>query len=370
MRGRVWRRSGAIAGLLQVAVLAAPVDYFESNRFGLQRAPIAWYRIDDHEFVLAVDTFAESEASGLQSRRVLLSDDVELREWRVWLEAGERVEAELLAGVVELEQRYDAVGRLTEERRFAASGALFEVDRWSYRDGKSAAMVTRDAAGARVSSREYALATNGRLRSVAFDGPAAGSMSLVLRDGRLVEERITEADAQLVSRYRDDGSRYALEQWRGDEQISSARWEYDAAGVARGQTTVDLEDGTATTALHDARGRVVVERRWQGTSPADPAAELLEEHFLTWGDADELVEERRVSDVGVELWEYAFDADGERTRERYSRRGTLIRTTAYTGGDERVDTLFRSGAPALRVFWSGDERVGDELIDDAGTVGE
>ena len=372
----------AVAVTLVASVGAGAVEYFASNRHGIPLTPLTSEQRDEPEWLLVVDSAAEAAEAGLLARRRLSGPDGAEREWRTSMAGGLTQEEELGDGLLLGRLLFTATGQLEREERYA-DGALTEIDHWVYQQRRPVRMTTVDAAGTVLAVREYQLSAVGRLRRVTFaagGAPAAdsgsGELALMFRDGRLVQERATESGRHMVSRFLANGQRQSLEQWREGLPLSTSRWTYGEDGVVVDEVVVDHEAGTSVRVDHDAAGRALVKRTWSagpeaaGTDgdgvTAGAGATLLEERWFTWGVEGDLVRERAVSDRGVEVWEYRYDTEGTRVGEQYLLRGALVRSTEYHPDDARTDTLYRNGRPALRVFWQGDERVGEELIADDG----
>ena len=379
-------RAAAALAVLLCAICgtqAAAVEFFASNRYGIPLTPLLADQAGEAEWLLAIDSAEEAAEAGLVSRRRLSGPEGETREWRISRVDGALQEEELVDGQLIARLAYAASGELEREERYVG-GSLSEVDHWLYRQRQPLRMTTVDAAGTVLSVQEYQLSATGRLRRVTFsagdepgaasaggggggDGAAVGELALMFHDGRLVQERSTEVERHMVSRFLISGQRQSLQQWQAGSPVSTARWTYDAAGAVIDEVVVDHAAATRTHVDHDEQGRASLQRTWSTGGGSEGDAEtLLEERWFGWSADGELLSERAVSDRGVEVWEYSYDANGARVAEQYSLRGALVRSTEYLPDDARTDTLYRNGWPALRVFWQGAERVGEELISDDG----
>jgi hypothetical protein len=105
---------------------------------------------------------------------------------------------------------------------------------------------------------------------------------------------------------------------------------------------------------YDSAGRLIQET----TTPASGTATVE-----TWvRDTDGYVVSRmRRGPDGLEAWKYALRADGSVSRVEYSRRGSLEKVTIYGDAGARTEELYTGGEMFLRVFYSGDQRVREEV---------
>lgn len=366
-------------------IQAGSVEYFASNRYGLPLTRLAADQTGESEWLLAVHSAEDAAEVGLVAWRRLSGPEGVIREWRTASAKGVLQEEELVDGQLVSRLAFSASGQLEREERYM-SGFLAEVDHWVYQQRQPLRMTTVDADGNVVAVREYQLSAVGRLRRVTFavgevssssavydDG--SGELALTFRDGRLVQERSTEVGRHMISRFLPSGQRQSLEQSQEGRPLSTSRWTYGQKGAVVDEVVIDYSAGIRIQVDHDDRGRALVQRTWSTVQERGSEGDvdtggdgvtLLEERWFAWSPAGELLSERAVSDRGLEAWTYRYDAEDTRVGEEYSVRGALVRSTAYLLDDSRTDILYRDGRPALRVFWQGDERVGEELIIDDG----
>ena len=363
-------RAAAAVALASVATVPlAAAEYYRADRFGTPLEPLAGDPGPGAGFVLAVDTAAEAEAAGLQARRRLLQGGETVHEWRRKAAAEGSLEQELEAGRMVAERRYDGAGLLLEERRFSATGALHRRDVLRYRGSALYQVETYDAAGALLATDSFDLTAAGRLRrftrlpAPVADGSAAPAvLSLVFRQGQVIEERHGAGEDELIVRSAG-GAEYAREEWAGDRLLAERRSPPDAAGAPAAGTSVDGLAGTRTETTSDAAGRPKVVRRY-AVSGAAAGDRLLEERRFRYHADGSLAALEVAGESGIETYRYTYDAGGRRVREEYRRRGRVVRVTTYPTPEERIDEVYSADDTVLRVFWRNQVRVREELLRD------
>ena len=364
-RGRR-RAAGAIGVLATGAALlrgaaapAAAVEYYRSDAHGTRLGRLDGNPAARAGYTLAVDAPDEAQAAGLAARRRLLHAGAVVTEWRRTAAGDGSVERELQDGRVVAERRYDSTGRLLDESRFGAAGELLRRAEYIYRGGALRRIDHYDGAGELTATEQYELTRGGRLRAFSYTPggarAAAGTadtaiVHFLFHHGELLEERRREGDAEVILRFRG-GEQQAAEQWRGDQLVT------ERSVGAR----VDIPGGTRTEATLDDAGRVASERVYD-VAGGDQDARLREERRYRYRADGTVLSLQVIGPSGLETTDYEFGDDGRLVREQVRRRGRLVRVIAYPASGERVEEVHGGDDTVLRVIWSNDEPVREELL--------
>ncbi|MFW6293231.1 MAG: hypothetical protein ACOC7V_13030 [Spirochaetota bacterium] len=299
-----------------VFVAASPVaaasEWHASDRFGVVRDPIAEDELDDYEYAVFVERSGTTETQTLHF-------------------AGEPIRRSVIeyAGWGDVEPR--------PARR----------------------IVTED--GELVATEHFRYWADGSLRSVRTVGARGATVEYRYLLGRLHEEWVQSSDAVDRTTYDRLGRILGRTRWEADEIVereTRTYWGESAADTVKEIAVV--VDGVETLRRYDEAGRLL------GTSTARAGA--VESDRTRVFEGDLLVEEREQSDGVERVWRYEYE-DDMLAVERYFEDDDLVKLTDYSHEDyTRIETLYRGGEPALRVYFRGQSRVIEEVIRDGEIV--
>ena len=156
----------------------------------------------------------------------------------------------------------------------------------------------------------------------------------------------------LTAHYDTSGRLVAESERSGDDLVWKRKHVYDPASGRRTETVEERKDYTLRR-IYDPAGRVAEEIR----SGADRYRSAY-----TYDGEGRLTRLRRVGSLGSEEWLTEYDVEGKAARESYFLRGRLQRVRVHTGEREWHDDLYRDGKAALRVFYRGDQKTGEEPL--------
>ena len=298
----------AAPGLLAFLLLAtvsfgAVAEWHASDEHGVVREPISAEEVDDHEYAVLV------ERSGTQEVRTLFrtGDPVQ------------RTELEFRDGVL-WSRRFYVVGELTATEHF----------------------------------RYWA---DGSLRSVRHVGDRGATVEYRYRLGRLREEWV---DAQTGAErivFDELGRMEARTRWESGEVVERETREYWGDAPDDGPRLIVLVvDAEERASRYDEQGRLPGSITSRAGAVASDRTRVFE--------AGLLVEEQERSDGLLRSWRYEYE-DSALARERYSENGALVKVTDYTDPyHSRIESIYRGEAIVLRVYFSGRDRIREEVMRD------
>jgi antitoxin component YwqK of YwqJK toxin-antitoxin module len=289
------------AGARDASSRDASSQWYLSNEFGVVREEIDEEKVDELEYVVRVERSAALEVQTLyhESKPV------------------ERTELEY------------AEGRLRSRR--------------SYRDGEL------------VATDYFRYWADGTLRLVRRIAERGGTIEYRYRDGRLDEEwliRSTETEQTVYDAVGRIAERVRREDGELVERETREYWGDSPEDALR--RVVVFAGGTETVSRYDESGRLL------GSSVARDG-EVAADRTRVYEDGL-LVEEREQTEGVVKVWRYEYE-DDQLVTERYLEDGELVKRTEYrVDGYTRLETLYRGGEEALRVYYRDRERAVEEVV--------
>jgi hypothetical protein len=208
-------------------------------------------------------------------------------------------------------------------------------------------------------SQAYYLSGDGWLRQVIrTNADGSTSSSIYFSGGEGVrEERNTTRGITLVVRYDENGRTVGKERWEGEELSIREQYVFrDKSNILESSTETLFPKGTITEKRYDEKGQILTE-----TTTED--AKVVAETDYSWDDRGHNTSKRRRSPEGIEEWRYFYDESGALAKEDYYRKGTLEKSTVYTGDKERYEELYKNGEMFLRTFYKGDAKVKEEVYE-------
>ncbi len=332
----------ALLLLPAVASGAQTTREYRSNAVGLRVGPASEGGADD--FLLRVRSTDGTEESvlleqGREVRRIVrVTDPSNGRVSETVHEDGEVTAARL----------FDAQMRLLEEQTAG------EKRVYRYRGELLETLEVSAAGGEPLYVERYGYTSRGRLREVDrwyADGSRSLS-SFLFVEGRLLGERLQAEPGVLTARYDDSGRLVAESERRDGRTLWERTHSYDPA-TGRRKETVEQRADHAVRRIYDADGRIAEEIR-SGSDPYRSA--------YAYDGEGRQIRLRRVGAIGSEEWLTEYDEEGRPARESYLWRGVLRRVRVHTGERQWHDDLYRDGRAVLRVFYSDDQRSGEERL--------
>ena len=205
-------------------------------------------------------------------------------------------------------------------------------------------------------TEHYRYWSDGSLRSVRSVSERGAEVEYRYRDGRLEEEWAMRGEVVEHTSYDRAGcivSRVRRESGEVTEREQREYWGEGADDPLR--RVVVIADGEETVRRYDEEGRLLGSSTARDGEVATDRTRIFEDGVL--------VEEREQTEGALRVWRYEYE-DERLVRERYLENGELVRITSYPaeGSYTRVETLYRSGEPALRVSYEDQPRVLEEVI--------
>lgn len=278
-------------------------QWYEANEFGVTSDEIAESAIGEYEYVVHVERSASLEV------HTLFHD----------ARAVERSELE-----------YDG-GTLRSRRRY--------VD------------------DALVSTEHYRYWADGSLRVVRRIASGGASVEYRYREGRLEEEWVFSESSSVHTRY-DEAGRLVERTTREDDGVveRETRSYWGEAPDAPLSEVVVFADGERTVNRYDESGRLL------GSSVARDG-EVSSDRIRVYEEG-RLVEEREQREGVTLVWRYEYEGD-ELVTERSYEDGVLVKLIDYAREEfTRVESVYRDGDEALRVYYDGRDRVREEVVRD------
>ncbi len=340
--------------------LAAPAfadrSLYRSNGFGLLLEKIQSYRKDEYGFVVEVE-----KAGGREVRR-LFEKGKEVRRWIISFNAKgmKSEERELEAGRLAARRAYGSAGDLLLEEIYF-NGKLSQKAAYQYEGGELASVRVSAADGTPLYTDHFLISVRGSLRKVKrtyHDGSAPSSSYAAAGIG---EERDSIGGVSYVTRYDGRARVRGKDRWKDGKLVWRQEFTYrPGKDLLLSSTERSFEQDTKVDKSYDEKGRLIVEIE-------SASGKQIGRLDYAWdADGKNTVKSRR-SEEGLEEWFYSYGADGELSKEEYFRRGSREKTTIYSAKDERYEELYKDGQLVLRVYYKGDTRIKEEVLE-AGKV--
>ncbi len=349
------RRVLVFLGLLLTFAAYAEVEYFRSDDIGITLEKIAWYRIDEFEYVVTLET------KGNTHIKRLFKNQVEIKRWetvydnRLHKLKETEYEGESLVSVL----LYNKDGAVAEEYLYAGN-ELSEKKIYTYSKKGLARVRTFDKQDQPVYTDYYSLSRSGRLRSVVRVW-ADGNMRLSRFEygsGMLVEQREYLDPNMFITRFDSRGRVISWEQWRDDTLEKSRVVVYNSeTGTIMREEETDHLKSTTTVRTYDEHGVLLSE---QSGGQSGTTVKVSYEY-----DGKGRLSIKRVKGpLGIEEWRYVYNVADTLVKEEYRRRGYLEKTTYYTGEGGYYEEIYRDNEVFLRVYYKNDKKVKEEFIVD------
>lgn len=344
-----------LAGLLPLA--AEPV-YYRSNWVGIAMEPINRVRLDEFEYVLAVDR------SGDTTIKTLYRKQKAWKRWEIVADSrGRRVEErEYENNALTSRSTFDHKGRVKIEYRYIKA-ALDQRLVYAYSARGVDFVVTYDAHDTLLYTDEYQLAPSGRLRSMrrVFPDDSVAVIHFTYGESIMVGEWEYRNGRVLDTQYNGNGQAQHREEWDGDTLLSVKDYEYDPqTGALTRETEKHLDDGTQHVSYYDGKGNLT--RETEGKNNEPPVE-------LSYGYQDgRRISTRKKSSIGVEEWKFNYNAEGKLTSEEYYRRGFLQMRTVYTDPDSWYEEIFHDDEVIIRVYFVKEKKIREEFLQDGQVV--
>ena len=354
------------SGLLRVALLlllarglpCEPV-YYVSNSLGMKLLCIPAYRADEFDHILSVTVDGDTTVERLLGREGETQTEIARWEHGFTVE-GDREEREFSRGALVAARLSDKQGRLVEEQ-IHRSGELVETARLRYANGVLVEVVSTDAEGAVIVRVRYTTAVDGRLRRVEWEG---GRATYAGTTERVFDETLRMEEKTYTTRYGSQGQTTAFETMRSGELTHGTYTSY-APGTADplDREDLDVRAGTRTVRRYDEEGHEV-----ERLEHLDGM--VVSEHVFVYDTDGRRIEEQKRSEVGLELWSFTYQPDGEVATKEHRLRGSLRSRTVYTGDDEYYEDLYASPGSYVRIYVRGGEKVREEFYQKGSLVRE
>ena len=209
-----------------------------------------------------------------------------------------------------------------------------------------------------LQTKTYQYSPDGRVHSVRTsnaDGEQTQVLSYLWSDGNLKEERSWTPTRTEIRRFSPDGRvQSTVAQTASGLEETLRRYDSEGRYVGRTLRYPETEPIRRVETDFDDEGRDGEVREYLGE-------ELLRRTTYAYDGSSTRVRELRVEageQVQVQRSEYQ---DEELVRVEYLRNGTITQISNYDG-ENRVDSLYRSGQEVLRVHYRNEIRVKEEEL--------
>lgn len=258
------------------------------------------------------------------------------------------------------DQVYDAEGRMTLERTVLEGGAVQET--WYRYDGGRLVETSTLLDGAAKRTVKYLYDPLGRLVSTRESGGnssgstrnESGTSTSWLQAPDTLELRDYDADGHLVA-----STRFLL----GELQSREERTWQDGVVL---RATITNADGTTTVEAYQTSG--LARGQLASRSVKSGSTAMLEES-RSYDDDGRLAQTRRWTPSGLELLEYAYDAEGALRTERISSGSSpttlsLVVARTYDSPTTYLEESYDAGVLFARVRYQDGRRVLEEILKD------
>lgn len=334
-------------------------DWYVSNAVGIRGEQIDASRIEEHEYVLSVE-----RRDGVETR-LLLHDGEEVQRVEVVRQGTTTVERTYRDGVLEGEVVLRDDGQPISEQLYA-DGALTEERTYTYENDRLLRRSVRDPSGELLYTETYSYWRDGTLRSLVKEEQSSVRTEYRYKEGRLEEEWISRPGSSQRFRFDPAGRLVIRERFADGELVEQEVRRYWGASADSLIREVVISEGENEIRRgYDERGRLVSERVEEGGTVVRELTREFQEDLLV---AE--VEENR---GGTLRWDYRYGEDDELERVEFREDGLLVEVEYRTLNEEdapaeRMVELYRRGEPILRVYYRGQERIWEDVIQDGEVI--
>jgi len=348
--------------ILLTVTLPAEERFFRSNQIGMALQEIAWYRKDEHLYILEVRK--EEANEGFNEIRRLMHSGEEVKRWELLLD---------VRGGVREERIYEKE-RLSDFRLMDELGRVILEENYDHDKVKSRLLYYYSSAGlSRVEyfNEEGNLLYEDRYRIGAFgellevkrvkpEIPAVlFSLTLVQVQGVTYEERLKDRERSYVSRYNSEGELFCYEVWKEGELEKSL---YIIEDEHYSEET-DYLNNRKYLRHYDDSGRLVLEE-------AEYSGEIVERVELFWDEKDRMLRKIRRGNIGIEEWNYRYNSSEKLQSEDYWLRGTLVRRVEYLDEERRLEELFREDELFMKIYYTSGIKEKEQVLREGKVIRE
>ncbi len=345
--------------LLLAALTTIDADWYVSNAVGMEGEQIDQRSIDEHEYVLNVE-----RSAGVETRQ-LLHDGEEIQRVEVVRQGTTTIERTYREGTLETEVVTGDDGQPVSEQIYSG-GVLTEHRAYTYEDGRLLRRTVRDAAGELLYRETYGYWRDGALRALVKEEQSSVRTEYRYSDGRLEEEWISRPDSSERFRFDPAGRLVVRERFVDDELVEQEVRRYWGASADSLIREVVISEGESEIRRgYDERGRMISERVEEDG--------ILQRELTREFDGDLLAAEVEDGGGGIRRWDYSYGEDEKLLRIEYREEGVLVEVEHRVLGEqdapaERMIELYRRGEPILRVYYLGQERLWEDVIQNGEVV--
>ncbi|MBA7553930.1 hypothetical protein ES705_46534 [subsurface metagenome] len=354
----------AIPLLYILLTMTAPAEerFFRSNQIGMALQEIAWYRRDEHLYILEVKK--EEVNEGFKEIRRLVHSGEEVKRWELLLDVQGRVR----------EERSYEKERLSDFRLMDELGRMILEEKYDHAKVKSRVLFYYSSAGlSRVEyfdeegnllyEDRYRLGAFGELLEVKRVEPEIPavlfSLTLVQAQGLTYEERLKDRERSYISRYNSDGELFSYEVWK-DGDLEKSLYVIDNEHYSE---EIDYLNNRKYLRHYDDSGRLVLEE-------AEYYGEIVERVELFWDEEDRMLRKIRRGNIGIEEWNYRYNSSGKLQDEDYLLRGSLVRRVEYPDEERRLEELFRDDELFMKIYYTSGIKEKEQVLREGKVIRE
>lgn len=325
------------------------VRYYRSNQSAMRLEPLAASDRGGLEYVLAV-----RELDGYTSE-TLLRDGEPIEELRLIRgENGLARRERYRDGVLVRRTDFGPRG-LPSEAEIFREGELVERRVFSYDDDRLLALEVSFFDGRRNYTERYAYRFDGRLRRVdrLFENGERRISEYSFAGDRLLDEWHGREGEGLRLLYDEAGRLVRQEEWREGELAVFEEFSFENGSIVESRR---VGPGERTREREYEDGRLVSERVYTDGI-------LQAQMFYRYQDGL-LVEENERGGGEFRVRRYEYDDEDNLVEETLRRNGELVERIRYQLEEGRVVIRYRNGEAFVRSYFSGEERLRDEFLEE------
>jgi hypothetical protein len=335
--------------------ISAEIKYFKSDEVGITLEQIAWYRIEEFEYVVSLE-----EKDNTIIKR-LYKNQKEVNRWESVYDNNARKikESEYSENILTSILKYNKDGAVSEEYLYT-QGELSEKQVYHYTKIGLAKIQAFNGKDELLYEDFFSLSRNGRLRSVIRIW-ANGNIRIsrfAFGSSILVEQREYIESKMFITRFNSKGKVISWEQWQ-DERLENSKvivYNSDLSIIQREEETDHLKNQT-TVRIYDENGHLLNEEVSLNSSKQS-------EVQYEYDNKGRLIVKRIKGPLGIEEWRYFYNDADKLLKEEYFLRGFHEKSTYYEGEGSYYEEIFRDDEVFLRVYYKEDKKVKEEFIVD------
>ncbi len=343
----------------------AEIVFFRSDVVGIAIEKIPWYRADEYQYVLRIETTGRP-GSEIKDK-VLLKNGREVKRWKFFYNDAGMIEKEMYYEGKELktESSFDKMGRVVGRKAFKNS-KLLSLIRYSYVGNLLKERYVTNDKNEELWEEHFFYDRWNRLVKVVKkfpDGRRFVSLYNIGDEG-LYDEVQSFGVNEVVFHYDSEGREAERDVWKHGKLLSSKSLVYygDSSKLKLVRIVYPREKKRVIES-YNSRGFLIDRKEYVGET-------LEREESCEW-NGDLLIKKRiREKGKGIELYIYFYDASKKLVKEEHWVKGELETLKEYTGNKSMVESFYRNGKVFLRSYYLNDRKVREEIIENGKVVRE